>query len=105
MVEWDRRSATSTIGEEHMTALAEPPEAHMAKDTAKTRTIRMADDLVSMLKVIEAAAEISDERFGCTGDRFKPVEYLDMLNRKAISRDFEKARSIIARAGRKPAAD
>lgn len=69
------------------------PVNEMAKESTKTRTIRMHDDLVKMLKVIEAAHEI-------TGDRFKPVEYLDKLTRRAIVTEYEKARATIAKAGR-----
>lgn len=71
-------------------SVATLPEQSVA-DTAKTRTVRMYDDLVTMLKVIEAAHDLQKKRF-------KPVEYLDKLCRRTIESDYEKAREVIAAA-------
>jgi hypothetical protein len=55
---------------------------------AKTQTVRAHSDLVTKLKVIEAAR--SEQ-----GERFKQVEYLDELLREQITADYEKALAIL----------
>ncbi len=69
----------------------EPPDTRMTmpRDAAKTRTVRMMEDLVTMLRVIETFHEIK-------GERFKAVEYLDELTRRRITADYKKARQGIA---------
>lgn len=57
---------------------------------SKTKPVRVRGDLVPMLKIIEAAAEMQ-------GKGFKLWDYFDKLVRPTILADYKKALAVIAK--------
>ena len=60
----------------------------------KTKTQRVHADIITMLKVIEAAAET-------TGERFKTVEFIDSLIRPAVTERYKKAMAVLSRESKR----
>lgn len=65
-------------------------EQDAADGEIKTKTIRVATDLLTKLDVIKAAMRAE-------GKRFKTVEYLDKLLRAVIEGDYQKALESLTR--------
>jgi hypothetical protein len=72
--------------------LMEPPMAD--KSEPRTRTMRVMSDLLSMLAVIDAAAELS-------GEKFNQVTFCDELLRPGVTERYNRALDIMKKAKRK----
>jgi hypothetical protein len=76
-----------------MTALLlEPPMAD--KSEPRTRTMRVMSDIISMLAVIDAAAELD-------GEKFNQVTFVDSLLRPGVTERYNQALDVLKKAKRK----